>query len=386
MGEKIILPKMDQDMETGILAAWHVAVGDVVKAGDEIAEMETAKVTAVIESSTDGTVLALLVEAGDEIPVGTVIAVIGEAGESMPDAEAEADSTPEPAPAEPAPPIAVSPSVSPAGPGAVEPVAVRTLPLPVAERMLALPADRSGWARPHRQSPRARFEGGPAATAPSTSNGRVEPLSQVRKRTVSTVEASWRIPQFSVEAKVKLLPAIEALAGVREAAPDAGITLTDLLALALAKTAQEVPEVNAWFEGDSIRYFDQVDLSLMVQGERGLFVPAIRGVGKLGLAGIAAERRRLIDAVRGGMVSADDLAPGSIALSNLGMYKVDRFNALLYPPQVAILAVGRAGKRKKGAPVWLTLTVDHRAVDGATAARCLERLATYVGQPALLII
>jgi pyruvate dehydrogenase E2 component (dihydrolipoamide acetyltransferase) len=381
MGEKIILPKMDQDMETGILAAWHVAVGDVVKAGDEIAEMETAKVTAAIESSMDGTVLALLVEAGDEIPVGTAIAVIGEAGESVPDAEAEVDSpvesAPEPAPVESAPPVTVSPPPSPAVSTTAGPVPVRSMPLPV---------DRSGWARPHRQSPRARFEGGPAAAAPAAPNGRVGPLSQVRKRTIATVEASWRIPQFSVEAKVKLLPAIEALAGVREAAPDAGITLTDLLALALAKTAQEVPEVNAWFEGDSIRYFDQVDLSLMVQGERGLFVPAIRGVGKLGLAGIAAERRRLIDAVRGGTVSADDLAPGSIALSNLGMYKVDRFNALLYPPQVAILAVGRAGKRKKGAPVWLTLTVDHRAVDGATAARCLERLATYVGQPALLII
>lgn len=393
MSERVVFPRLDQDMEDGIIASWLVAVGDTVSAGDELAEMETAKVTATIESPAEGVVLALLYEPGDIVAVGEPIAVIGEAGEEV---AAEGASDGEAAPTASQSAITRGTGQAPDRPAPA---------LNVEERVLTLPVDRSSWSRPHQTTPRTRYEARRRGTpwheilegrteekAPPEpererpARGRRVALSGVRRATVRTVEASWRIPQFSVEVEVATESLKMMLGQIREAAPSADVTLTDMLIAAMAEGTRSVPEVNAWFEGDAIRYFDEVDLSLMVQTERGLYVPVLPGVHGASLKAIAARRKHLVEAAHNGELREEQLQPGTIALSNLGMYTIHRFNAILYPPQVAILAVGRARNDRSGNPMWLTLTVDHRAVDGATAARYLEALQELVAEPMSIIV
>lgn len=393
MSERVVFPRLDQDMEDGIIATWLVAVGDTVSAGDELAEMETAKVTATIESPADGIVLALLYQAGDVVAVGEPIAVIGEAGEEVA-AETAGDG-------EAAPNAAQSEVKREIEQALGQPVPA----LNMEERVLTLPLDRSSWKRPHQTTPRARYEArsrgmpwqeilegrveekAPPEPQPERpERGRRVALTGIRRATVRTVEASWRIPQFSVEVEVATESLKVMLGQIREAAPSADVTLTDMLIAAMAEATRSVPEVNAWFEGAAIRYFDEVDLSLMVQTERGLFVPVLPGVHGASLRAIAVQRQQLVEAAHNGELREEQLQPGTIALSNLGMFAIHRFNAILYPPQVAILAVGRARNDRSGDPMWLTLTVDHRAVDGATAARYLEALQELLAKPLSIIV
>lgn len=387
MSDTVVFPRLDQDMQDGTITGWLVEVGDQVQAGDEIAEMETAKVTAAIESPRSGVILAILVDAGQIVDVGNPIAVIGDEGE-----EAPSDLKPKQDDAAPA----KSDDRSPPQPTAPRP-AVAGGPQPVPPRVLALPVDRSSWERPHERSPRARYAARTAErtepAGPLSAPRRVQPgrghrveLNSVRRATIRTVEASWQIPQFSVEAEVATEPLGTMLADLRRLAPEPRVTLTDVLAAAMARTAAAVPAVNAWFEGDAIHLFDEVDLSLMVQTDRGLYVPVLRDVQVASIRRIAEMRQRAVRAAQDGTLDPVDLEPGTIALSNLGMFNIHRFNALLYPPQVAVLAVGRARAGVDGAPMWLTLTVDHRAVDGATAAQYLEEMSRLLADPMLVLI
>lgn len=371
MAEKIVFPRLDQDMDDGILAGWLVAVGDRVKAGEEIAEIETAKVNATVESPVDGVVLALLAEERDVVPVGAVIAVIGQPGEAIPDLP-QAAAVAAPAPAETVRTKAAAPEDG--------------RPAPPTSRVMALPVDRSAWERPHSLSPRARFEAGTKAEAPEREAGRRVPLTSVQQGMVRTVEASWQIPQFSLEADVSTVALTGMLESAQEMFPDAGVTVTDVLIVAMARAIRLAPGVNAWFEGDAVRIFDTVDVSLMIQTDRGLLAPALRGIHGASVIEVAERRRQLVQDARAGTLTSDDLKPGTIALSNLGMHQIDRFNAILFPPLVAVLAVGRIRAETPGAPMWLTLTVDHRAVDGVTAARYLANLSRLLANPGLLSI
>lgn len=398
MSTTVVFPRLDQDMQEGTIIDWLVDVGDQVGAGDEIAEMETAKVTAAIESPSAGVVLAILVEAGEVTPVGAPIAVIGKAGEDLPPEAAGGASARAPRESEA--------SMEQTN-GEKPPATILDVPDDIESRSLNLPIDRTSWSRPHKLTPRARYEARkegqswetilkrkPAPARPEKAQqptvaregGRRVELSGMRLATIRTVEASWRIPQFSVESLVPTAALQSMLEEVRRLAPNAGVTVTDMIAVTMAKAARAVPEVNAWFEGEAIRYFDEVDLSLMIQTEQGLYVPVIRSVHHRGVRSIAEERRELVEAARAGRLKQEQLQPGTIALSNLGMFNIHRFNAILYPPQVAILAVGRAQADQPDMPVWLTLTVDHRVVDGAIAARYLEALQDLFANPVLLLV
>jgi pyruvate dehydrogenase E2 component (dihydrolipoamide acetyltransferase) len=401
MSETVVFPRLDQDMQDGTIADWLVEVGDRVEAGEEIAEMETAKVTAAIESPRAGVVLAILVDAGELVDVGAPVAVIGEEGEEVPEGVQPAGEYPT--------------AVGNGRPQAAEAVTVKADAghgdQPVAQRPLPLPVDRSSWPRPHEQSPRARYDAraagqswdeilagatveasyaaevpAPVQQLPPTDRGRRVPLGNVRRATVRTVEASWRIPQFSVGAEVATEPLQVLLAEIRRLAREPRVTLTDMLAAAMARATAAVPSVNAWFEGDAVRLFEEVDLSLMVQTERGLYVPVLRNVQASNISRIAVMRERVVRAAQEGALEQQELEPGTIALSNLGMFEIHRFNAILYPPQVAVLAVGRARASVDGAPMWLNLTVDHRAVDGATAAQYLEAVGRLLADPMRLLI
>jgi pyruvate dehydrogenase E2 component (dihydrolipoamide acetyltransferase) len=390
MSKQIIFPRLDQDMDEGILAAWVVTEGNQVQVGDAIAEIETAKVTASIESPTDGTVLALLANEGDSVPVGTVIAVIGKKGEEIAD-------IPKPISLPGGPEIDGVLST----PGMLKTAHPSKESVPVSHRRISIPINRSAWTRPHSLSPKERFEQESpgfihnhqrAADDPSRPEHqpregfRSLPLNSVRRSTVKIVEASWQIPQFSVELEIAADPTMVILEKTRGKYPDIALSITDFLAVAMARAIKYVPEINAWFEGDAIKYFNHVDLSLMVHTEKGLYAPMLKSIENASVTEVAIQRQRLVEAAKSGRLTSEELEPGTISLSNLGMYKIDRFNALLFPPQVAVLAIGRARTEASTSTMSLTLTVDHRAVDGVMAARYLEQLDEQICNPKNFLI
>jgi pyruvate dehydrogenase E2 component (dihydrolipoamide acetyltransferase) len=409
MSKQIIFPRLDQDMDEGILAAWVVTEGNQVQVGDAIAEIETAKVTASIESPTDGTVLALLANEGDSVPVGTVIAVIGKKGEEIAD-------IPKPISLPGGPEIDGVLST----PGMLKTAHPSKESVPVSHRRISIPINRSAWTRPHSLSPKERFEQeSPGfihnhqrtaddpprpehqpregfrslplnsvrrSTVKPREGFRSLPLNSVRRSTVKIVEASWQIPQFSVELEIAADPMMVILEKTREKYSDIALSITDFLAVAMARAIKYVPEINAWFEGDAIKYFNHVDLSLMVHTEKGLYAPMLKSIENASVTEVAIQRQRLVEAAKSGRLTSEELEPGTISLSNLGMYKIDRFNALLFPPQVAVLAIGRARTEAPTSTMSLTLTVDHRAVDGVMAARYLEQLDEQICNPKNFLI
>lgn len=204
--------------------------------------------------------------------------------------------------------------------------------------------------------------------------GRERVLSKTEKIMVRHMSAAWSAPMFAVTVEVDMG---HALARRRE-----GVTVTDILLADCAQTLKEHPGVNAHYADGTVTEFDAVNLGLAVAAERGLTVPVIHGAQDLSLDAIAERRKALVAKVRDGRIGIADVMGGTFTVSNLGMFGVTRFTAILNPPQVAILAVGGSTKRQVwngGAPEWrdiaeLTLTSDHRAVDGAGAARFLSAL------------
>jgi pyruvate dehydrogenase E2 component (dihydrolipoamide acetyltransferase) len=409
----VILPKLDQDMEEGEVVEWLVNIGDKVEAGDEIATIETDKVTAPVESPAAGVVVSILAETGVPVSVGSVIAIIGAADETPVDAEMGGK-----APAEEAGSGAQLERSSAeatgydrsigAAPSGVEAGAEK----PLERRHMSLPIDRTGWMRPHTESPASRFAAELYRKGASSQSQERQPdlvknstptlasqavsekteatrrriaLDAHRRSVITTVTRSWQVPQFSVEVEVSTAATTKVIQEAKEAFPEAKISLTDILIMAMARAVRTSPHVNAWFEDDTISYFEEVDVTLMVQSERGLVAPALRAVRYSPLEEVSRQRVELVEAARRENLSRENLAPGTISLSNMGMYGVDRFNALLLPPQVAILAVGRPRHHLPGSPMCLTLSVDHRAVDGVQAADYLDALRILLEKPELLI-
>lgn len=204
--------------------------------------------------------------------------------------------------------------------------------------------------------------------------GRERPLSKTEKIMVRHMATAWAAPMFAVTVEVDMGPA---RARRRE-----GVTLTDILLADCAATLAGHPGVNAHYQDGRVTEFDTVNLGLAVAAEKGLTVPVIHGAEALSLDGIAERRKTLVAKVRDGRIGIPDVMGGTFTVSNLGMFGVTRFTAILNPPQVAILAVGATTRRQvwnDGDPQWreiaeLTLTSDHRAVDGAGAARFLAAL------------
>lgn len=415
MSEQVILPKLDQDMEEGEVIEWLISVGDKVEVGDEIATVETDKVTAPVESPAAGVVSSILADAGTRVSVGSAIAVIGADDERSADSETHESTSAEESDSD-------TPSARGSEEGAsdkedvgeVWSEAETEVEDPPERRFVPLPIDRTGWTRPHTESPASRF----AAEIDRDRKG-ASPQSQEhqsdlfkdttsksafqisekteatrhrialdahRRSIVSTVTGSWRVPQFSAEVEVSTAASSNVIQEVKEVFSEVKISLTDILIMAMSRAVRMSPQVNAWFEDDAISHFEEVDVTLLVHSERGLVAPALRAVRHSPLEAVSRQRVELLEIVRRGNLSKNDLAPGTISLSNMGMYGVDKFNALLLPPQVAILAVGRPRHHLPGSPMYLTLSVDHRAVDGVKAAQYLDALRTLLEKPELLIV
>jgi pyruvate dehydrogenase E2 component (dihydrolipoamide acetyltransferase) len=415
VANEVKLPRLGQGMEMGTIVRWLKGEGDPVQKGEPLYELDTDKVTQEVEAEASGVLLKIAVQEG-EVPVGQTVAVIGEAGEevSLPDAGAPA-SAEKPAEAPARAGDRAEGREAAAEAAADEPPETRTSLQPADGRVKASPlARRIARERGIELSsirgtgPDGRIvaedvERAEAAPAPApaaaprapVATGEVEsvPLSNVRKTIARRLTAAWSVPVFELTVSADMSRANELLERVRERDPDLRVTVTDLLVKVCAQGLARHPEVNVQFTDEALLRFPTANVGLAVATDQGLIVPVIRSAERLSLAEIAAARGDLVSRAREGKLKASDLDEGTFTISNLGMFGVEQFIAVLNPPQAAILAVGATEERpvvRDGEVVarpmmTVTLTIDHRAVDGAPAAEFLQTVKALLEDPALAL-
>ena len=368
---RVIMPKLGLTMDEGRLIAWHKAEGDRVVDGEVLFEVETDKAAMEVPATTSGFVRRLLAKPDDMVPVATVVAVItSTADEDLP-AEVTSAAT------EPA--IARSAESAPRQSAQGSPSADRVIASPAArKRAQELGVDLATVVAS--KPPRISIEDVDAAAAPapaaSTGETRI-PLSRMRKAIAAAMSRSARdAPQFSIERDVDM-----SAANARR--KEAGASYTDAVVSAAARTLAAHPRLRSRFDGDAIVEQANAHIGLAVAVTDGLLVPVIRDADTKDLATLARERERLEEGAHAGRLTAEALSGAVFSVSNLGSLGVDRFIALVNPPEAAILAMGRVrdrvvargGKMDVRPVVTLTLSVDHRVADGADAARFLDDLA-----------
>lgn len=418
MATEVVMPKLGLTMEQGTIGSWLAAEGDQVKKGQPLIEVITDKVTMEVEAQVAGVLRKIVVESGNEVPVATLVGVIGSADEDITDL-LSAGSAAAPVPAAPttAPPAAAP---APAAP-------VPAAPAPA----VAAAAD----GRPHRASPKARkiaAERGVdlAAIAGTGPGGRivsadvlagnVVPVTAPSPVTVSTPMTA-PIPAAGTAIEVELTRpqqvAAERLTASYQQVPHIHVwmeisavwmqqfrqgyalegkkvSFNDLIVKACARVLSDFPRFNSHFLNGKIHQLSQVDIGIATDTPSGLMVPVLRDVAQKSVEGIAIDSATLVDRTRRGALGPDEMAGGGFTISNLGMFGVSRFTAIINPPQVAILAVGAIENRvvalDNGALasrpcMSVDLAGDHRAVDGASCARFLQRLKEVLETPGLLV-
>jgi len=385
----VILPKLGLTMDEGRIVAWHKREGEAVARGDVLFEVETDKATMEVESATAGILRKILYDADATAPVATVIALITDtADEPLPaDAVTLGAAAPKPSlRADPQPRSARGPPGA-RGPSEPQPLA----PSSDGDRVRSSPAARKraqelgvAIAAISGTGPGGRVtledvEGAATAPAsPATSGGeRREPLSRMRRAIGERMTQSVRDqPQFSISRDVDMTAA-------NEKRSQMGASYTDVIVAACAKALRDHPRLRARIDEGSLVTPDAINVGIAVALDDGLLVPVIGDADRKGLGELAREREDLERAARSGKLRADAVAGAVVTVSNLGTLGVDRFTAIVNPPEAAIMAVGRVSDRvvaKGGSPavrpvVTLTLSVDHRVADGATAARYLSAVA-----------
>ena len=407
MATEIKLPRLGQGMESGTIVKWLKAEGDPVEKGEPLYELDTDKVTQEVEADASGVLLKIAIAEG-EVEVGKTIAVIGKEGEEVPveaspePAAGKEKPAPEPArraPKEEEPDMASRVSDSRDG-GRIKasPLArriARERGLELAQvqgtgpdgRIVAEDVERAAAAAPAPTAAPA------AAPAPAGEVERV-PLTSLRKTIARRLTEAWAAPAFQISMSADMTRALEIRARlVERAAGGTKPTISDLLTKVCAAALMQHRAVNATFADDVIELHPSADVGLAVASERGLVVPVIRSCERLTIPQIAAARADVVERARSGKLQQADLEGGTFTISNLGMFGVEQFVAVLNPPQAAILAVGAVEER--AVPVdgtvavrplmTMTLTCDHRALDGAVAADFLRTVKTFLEEPGLAL-
>ena len=393
-------------MEAGTIVRWLKSEGDTVEKGEPLYELDTDKVTQEVEADASGVLLKILAGEGEEIEVGKRIAVIGEEGEDVAvevdedeqeegsagparedERERGREATSEPEPETPAPEPARTNGRIKASPLARRIARERSIDLTNVAgtgpdgRIVAEDVERAA------ASPSPAPAYAPVGAAPLEAE--VVPLTSLRKTIARRLTEAWAAPAFQISMSADMTRAQELHARLR----DQGVSVTDILTKLAAIALLRHRDVNAQFADDELRIFPSAHIGLAVATERGLIVPVQREVERKSLIQIAAERKELVQRTREGKLAQEDLEGGTFTISNLGMYGVEIFTAVLNPPQAAILAVGTIEEKpvvENGGFVArplmaMTLTCDHRAVDGAKAAEFLRELKTLLEEPGLAL-
>ncbi len=414
---EIKMPALSPTMEEGTLAKWLVKEGDTVASGDIMAEIETDKATMEFEAVDEGTIVSISVPEGTEgVKVGTVIAVLAGEGEDAKAAPAAKAETLAPAAVAPAPiPAAVAPVAAPA-PAAPAPKGDRVIASPLAKRI----AEQTGvdlkavkGSGPGGRIVKADVEGAkpgtaapaPAAAAPVAAAAQVpdfgipyeaEKLNNVRKTIARRLtEAKQTIPHIYLTVDVRLDALLKLRGELNKALEADGVKLSvnDLLIKALAKALIRVPKCNVSFAGDELRKFNRADVSVAVAAPSGLITPIIVDAATKGVAQISTEMKALADKARDGKLMPHEYQGGTASLSNLGMFGIKQFEAVINPPQAMIMAVGTGEQRpyvvdgalSVASVMSATGSFDHRAIDGADGAQLMQAFKDLIENPLGLV-
>lgn len=432
MAEVIQMTQLSPTMEEGLLVEWLVEEGDSVSVGDLIVEIETDKAAMEMESYFDGTILKILIQAGDSVPIGGALAIVGEPDENIDDlleqlktdaasapedsvSEAEeaqtadateetTDKTPEDTATKTADAPRTRPGLHPVKGG-------RILASPLARKMAEnerLPIEQIEGSGPggrviKRDIEDAVEHGLPAISgvaAPAAPQSKSVPLTPMRRAVARNTTDAWEIPAFMLTRKIRMDNALEFRAQINNAlaAQDDAprVSINDLIIKAVGLSLREFPDVNVAFQGDSIKYYGVSRIGIAVALDGGLITPVIQNAEGKGLREIATEVRELAGRAHDKRLQAHEYSDASFTISNLGMFGIDHFTAVLNPPGAAILAVGASAPELVAADndrgfeqqsvMQVTLTCDHRAIDGAMGAQWLQVFARYLESPATMVL
>ncbi|PWT71779.1 MAG: dihydrolipoamide acetyltransferase [Chloroflexi bacterium] len=408
--QTVVMPKLGDTMEEGKILRWLKQEGDVVKKGDALAEIETEKVNIEVESFFAGTLRKILVPAGTSMAVGAPIALVGAATEAVPAATT--------AGAVPATPVAAAVTETTdrngysGGTVATEEPTERIFISPIARHIASehnvdithiqgtgpggriIRADVEAMMVGHADGQQERLRAAAIAAAAEEEQFQAVPLTQMRKTIARRLQQSMQTaPHFYVTMTIDATRLSQLREAVNEYAatltPPVKVSFNDLIVKAAAMVLTKRPEVNVSLDGERLLFKNQIHIGIAVALPAGLIVPVIHDADRRGVLDIARESQRLVEAARASRLKLEDLSGGTFSVSNLGMYGVDEFTAIINPPESAILAVGAiipspvvdAGQVVVREQMKVTLSADHRALDGAVAAGFLQDLKHLLEQP-----
>lgn len=430
MPTEVIMPALGMAQETGLLIAWLKNEGDHIERGDILMEVETDKATMEVEATATGTLANVTAKAGEDVPVGSVIALILAEGESAPTQKQAS------APAKASQPAKQAVAESSSNTKTATPVAMRMAEahgvdvnrIPSNNKKITR-ADVEAYVNTGQSGGNGRVLASPKARRLARENSldlsmiagsgpggavladdvlsyqppQIEALAQSRapmttsgvqtgnmwRRMAHRLTESWQtVPHFYLKREIDVTAFIEWRTSLK-ARSGVKITYTDLLVKVVAGALRQHPFVNGQWNGEGVVFNDHINIGLAVAVDEGLLVPVIPNADQLGLSAIAQRRQDIVERAQSGKVRPDDLQGGTFTISNLGMFGIDEFSAIVNPPQAAILAVGNITDRLvpvEGQAVvrpmmTLTLSCDHRAVDGARGAQFLATLVSLIQQP-----
>ncbi|HEX4574948.1 MAG TPA: dihydrolipoamide acetyltransferase family protein [Gemmatimonadales bacterium] len=439
MATRVYMEALSPTMEEGRVVKWHKKEGDPVKSGETLAEIETDKAVMDLVARADGVLRQVAATEGQTVPVGSVVAMIAAPGEAI-DAASSAGAAapgrtppaapPAPvAPAAPAPPSPVASAGAPPAraPAAPPPPAARAAPAdatrvrasPLARRMAQeagvdlklVPGSGPGGrvvrrdleaaaARPAPLPAASPAPSPPAVRAPELVRGGTAyedvPLTQIRKTIAKRLATSLGpIPHFFLTMEVDMERAAEARDALnRQLGAEAKLSFNDVILKATALTLARHRACNAWFQDDHIRYWNEVHLGMAVAVEDGLITPVIRHADAKSLSEIGREARALAERARARRLQPDEYTGATFSVSNLGMFDIDQFTAVINPPEAGIIAVGTItpkpvvsdGQLVARRRLRLTMSCDHRVIDGATGAAFLQTLKLMLENPLAMLL
>lgn len=441
MATKVIMPKLSPTMEEGQIARWLKKEGDKVSMGEPLAEIDTDKATMEMQALANGVLRKIVINEGQAAPLGQLIAIIGEpdediasllseapAGAAPAPAKQEAEPAPPPAPEAPAPPPqSPQPQARAAAAGSgntgngQQASSGRVIVSPLAARMAAEsgldlrsiqgsgPGGRivkkdieAAMSQPaaapaaQQRYPRAvepgQYQPAPVAAA---SAYRDEPATQIRQTIAKRLVTSLGpVPHFFLTTDIEMDRAAEMRKGINALDPDLKISINDIIIKVAAAALIQHPEVNASFQEKFVRYYEHADIGVAVAIEDGLITPVIRAADQKSLSQIAGEVRELAERARSKKLKPEEYTGATFSISNLGMFGIDEFTAVINPPEGAILAVGamtakpvvRDNEIVVRQMMRVTMSCDHRVIDGATGAKFLQTFKKILENPLYLVV
>ncbi len=425
MAEIVRMPKLSDTMTEGVVAEWHKKVGESIESGDLLADIETDKATMEFESFQEGVLLHIGVEKGQTAPVDSILAILGEEGEDVTALLKEAEKEVEVTEKEEEQSQDTKPEVEkPSAPVAPVVSAPAPTPAPIAQQTVTssnFPSTASISSQEIKASPLAKklaeerginlrlvkgtgtegriikrdidnFQGRSAISGVESFSD--APVSQMRKVIAQRLaESKFSAPHFYLTVQIDMDNAIATRKSINESISPAKISFNDLVVKAVAVSLKDNPKVNASWYGDFIRYNDHVHIGVAVAVDEGLLVPVVRFADEKPLTQIGAEVKEFAQRAKDKKLQPEDWEGNTFTISNLGMFGIDEFTAIVNPPDSCILAVGgiqqtpvvKSGQVVPGNVMKVTLSCDHRVVDGAVGSAFLNSFKNYLENPVLLL-